>query len=162
MSRYAENPQHTQSCGLINGSISAKNTLNRYWLWGEQSAIDRYAILTLDLRCAVSMYGKRCQPMSENERLREALSRACDNLDAEGLDILADELREALAAEPETCEWHRKTDTGGDPYGPWITSCGNEWDLQGPEGIGPFEYPDEYGFEFCPFSGCGRKIEVRE
>jgi len=71
------------------------------------------------------------------------------------------EAGQTLYKEPETCEWHRKTDTGGDPYGPWITSCGNEWDLQGPEGIGPFEYPDEYGFEFCPFTGCGRKIEVK-
>jgi len=70
--------------------------------------------------------------------------------------------RNAVAAKHDVCVWHRKTDTGGDPYGPWITSCGNEWDLQGPEGIGPFEYPDEYGFEFCPFTGCGRKIEAKE
>jgi len=70
--------------------------------------------------------------------------------------------RNALAAKPDVCVWHRKTDTGGEPYGPWITSCGNEWDLQGPDGNGPFEYPDEYGFEFCPFTGCGRKIAAKE
>ena len=102
--------------------------------------------------------------MSENERLRKELEALVYALDFEDLSDSVDlnGAKSALAAEPETCEWHRKTDTGGDPYGPWITSCGNEWDLQGPEGIGPFEYPDEYGFEFCPFSGCGRKIEVRE
>ena len=109
--------------------------------------------------------------MSENERLREALR---DMIELSMEDDSMWELHEtsfqarrraasnALASKPDVCVWHRKTDTGGDPYGPWITSCGNEWDLQGPEGIGPFEYPDEYGFEFCPFSGCGRKIEVRE
>ena len=108
--------------------------------------------------------------MSENERLREAGKRVCvEYLKSywymPGIQALPDCVREfndALAAEPDVCVWHRKTDTGGDPYGPWITSCGNEWDLQGPDGNGPFEYPDEYGFEFCPFSGCGRKIEAKE
>jgi len=108
--------------------------------------------------------------MSENERLREIYEYLGDEFNLRGmssdlwskLTYLYTTARDAIAAKPETCEWHRKTDTGGDPYGPWITSCGNEWDLQGPEGLGPFEYPDEYGFEFCPFSGCGRKIEVRE
>ena len=102
--------------------------------------------------------------MSENERLRQALEALVYALDFEDLSDSVDlnGAKSALAAKPDVCVWHRKTDTGGDPYGPWITSCGNEWDLQGPEGIGPFEYPDEYGFEFCPFTGCGRKIAVRE
>ena len=109
--------------------------------------------------------------MSENERLRSEIKRIskCLHYETDGklgvIGSLFDAMHiadEALAAKPEVCVWHRKTDTGGESYGPWITSCGNEWDLQGPEGIGPFEYPDEYSFEFCPFSGCGRKIEVKE
>jgi len=102
--------------------------------------------------------------VSENERLRKELEALVYALDFEDLSDSVDlnGAKSALAAMPETCEWTRKTDTGGYPYGSWITSCGQEWDLQGPEGLGPFEYPDEYGFEFCPFTGCGRKIEVRE
>ena len=115
--------------------------------------------------------------MSENERLREVIERiqnaemplldmaiAADD-PAEQLHMRTEDVitlcRTTLAAKPDVCVWHRKTDTGGDPYGPWITSCGNEWDLQGPDGNGPFEYPDEYGFEFCPFTSCGSKIEVK-
>jgi len=108
--------------------------------------------------------------MSENERLREVLKRVSGELHYQttpkginhySICKITAIIDKALYAEPETCEWRRKTDTGGEPYGPWITSCGNEWDLQGPEGIGPFEYPDEYGFEFCPFTSCGSKIEVK-
>jgi len=108
--------------------------------------------------------------MSENERLREALrDMIALSVEDDSMWELHEEsfrerrraARNALAAKPDVCVWHRKTDTGGDPYGPWITSCGQEWDLQGPEGLGPFEYPDEYGFEFCPFTSCGSKIEVK-
>jgi len=64
---------------------------------------------------------------------------------------LVAEVRRLRAKREATCKWtEARAWIGAEPY--WETECGKAHDFGG-EG-----FPGDYGYEFCPFTGCGRRI----
>jgi len=92
---------------------------------------------------------------SEAERLREAIDFALKLNGFDGCYIYSDasrRLNQALAAKPDVCLW-TLIDSA---HGHYVTACGRTW-VAGAEMT-----PIDVDLEYCPFTGCGAKIEVKE